>query len=79
MTNSTAASTRWLAAFRALLAPLEQASRDQAGALQTLTLASLAAQKERLAGYGTQARFAMAQLHDRARQPLPEAANDAAR
>jgi len=56
--------------------PLDQAWRDQAQSLQALTLARLADQKDRLAGYSTQARFAMAQLHDRARQPLPETTHD---
>lgn len=41
-------------------------SREQQGALQELAVAELTRQKERLAGYSTQARFAVAQLYDRA-------------
>jgi len=59
------------------LAPLATLSREQAGALEEIVVARLSEQKERLAGYSTQARFAMAQLHDQAR-PAQER-DDAAR
>ena len=41
-------------------------SKEQQEALQELAVAELAHQKERLAAYSTQARFAVAQLYDRA-------------
>ena len=41
-------------------------SREQQGHVQELAVAELDQQKERLATYVTQARFAVAQLHDRA-------------
>jgi hypothetical protein len=53
----------------ALKAPLDRVTRDQANALQALAVAGLQAQHQRLAGYSTQARFAMAQLLDQARNP----------
>jgi len=43
----------------------------QQQALQTMAIASLQQQKERLAGYTTQARFALAQLHDQALERTP--------
>lgn len=53
----------------ALKAPLDGVTRAQANQLQALAVAGLQAQQQRLAGYSTQARFAMAQLLDQARQP----------
>jgi hypothetical protein len=41
-------------------------TREQANAVQELAVAELLRQKERLAAYGTQARFAVAQIYDRA-------------
>ena len=41
-------------------------SRDQEQAVQGLAVAELQRQKERLAVYATQARFAVAQIYDRA-------------
>ena len=41
-------------------------SKEQQGAVQEIAIAELARQKERLAVYSTQARFAVAQLYDRA-------------
>lgn len=41
-------------------------SREQQGVVQDIAVAELARQKERLAVYATQARFAVAQLYDRA-------------
>jgi hypothetical protein len=41
-------------------------TREQRNAVQELAVAELLRQKERLAGYGTQARFAVAQIYDRA-------------
>lgn len=55
--------------IKTLQAPIAAATRAQAQALQALATASLIDQQERLVHYSTQARFAMAQLHDRARQP----------
>jgi hypothetical protein len=49
-------------------------SKEQQEALQELAVAELTRQKERLAAYSTQARFAVAQLYDRANKaPEPEA------
>ncbi|MBQ0931581.1 hypothetical protein [Ideonella alba] len=58
-----------------LLPPLQRTAREQAGALQHLALAALQTQQQRLGAYAQQARYGIAQLHDRARQPLdtPEA------
>jgi len=41
-------------------------TREQQNAVQELAVAELLRQKERLAAYGTQARFAVAQIYDRA-------------
>ena len=41
-------------------------SKEQQGAVQEIAIAELSRQKERLAVYSTQARFAVAQLYDRA-------------
>jgi hypothetical protein len=41
-------------------------SQEQQAAVQELAVAELVRQKERLAAYGTQARFALAQIVDRA-------------
>jgi hypothetical protein len=43
--------------------------REQQGALQEIAVAELVAQKERLAAYTAQARYAVAQLYDRATEP----------
>ncbi len=43
-------------------------SQEQQAALQELAVAALSRQKDRLAGYTEQARFAVAQLYDRAKQ-----------
>jgi hypothetical protein len=40
---------------------------EQQEYVQNLAVAALEQQKERLASYGTQARFAVAQIYDRAR------------
>ncbi len=55
--------------LQALKTPLDGVTRAQASQLQALAVAGLQAQQQRLAGYSTQARFAMAQLLDQARQP----------
>jgi hypothetical protein len=44
-------------------------AREQQGALQEIAVAQLTVQKERLAGYTAQARYAVAQLYDRATEP----------
>jgi chromosome segregation ATPase len=41
-------------------------TREQGNAVQELAVAEMQRQKERLDGYGTQARFAVAQIYDRA-------------
>jgi hypothetical protein len=41
-------------------------AQQQRAAVQELAVAALLEQKERLAAYGTQARFAVAQIYDRA-------------
>ena len=57
--------------IQALLPLLGKLGAEEATALQALAVADLQAQKERLAAYSTQARYAMAQLQDSARQPSP--------
>ena len=53
-----------------ILAPRVAAlSTEQQNALQEIAIAGLTAQKERLAAYTAQARFAVAQLYDRATEP----------
>ncbi|HEV7915437.1 MAG TPA: hypothetical protein VGP22_16850, partial [Albitalea sp.] len=52
--------------IRALIPHVAALSREQQGQVQDLAVAELTRQKERLAVYGTQARFAVAQLYDRA-------------
>jgi len=53
--------------IRALVPRVEALLRLQRGAVQEMAVAELQEQKERLASYGTQARFAVAQIYDRAR------------
>ena len=43
-------------------------ANEQQAAVQELAVAELTRQKERLVAYGTQARFAVAQIYDRAHQ-----------
>ncbi len=57
--------------IQALLPQLTKLGQEEATALQALAVADLQTQRERLAAYGTQARYAMAQLQDSARQPSP--------
>ena len=52
--------------IRALIPQVAALSREQQDAVQDLAVAELTHQKERLAIYATQARFAVAQLYDRA-------------
>jgi len=52
--------------IRALIPQVAALSREQQGQVQDLAVAELTQQKERLAVYATQARFAVAQLYDRA-------------
>ncbi|MCC7288326.1 MAG: hypothetical protein IT503_19285, partial [Burkholderiaceae bacterium] len=54
------------AAVRGLIPRVAALTREQQGQVQELAVAELARQKERLVAYTTQARFAMAQLVDRA-------------
>lgn len=54
--------------IQALLPQLDRLGGEEASTLQALAVADLQAQKDRLAAYSTQARYAMAQLQDRARQ-----------
>ena len=44
-------------------------SKEQQGALQEIAVTELVSQKERLAAYTAQARYAVAQLYDRATEP----------
>jgi len=44
-------------------------SKEQQGALQEIAVVELMSQKERLAAYTAQARYAVAQLYDRATEP----------
>jgi tetratricopeptide repeat protein len=52
-----------------LLPRVAQLSREQQGYVQELAVVELAHEKERLAVYSTQARFALAQTYDRANNP----------
>jgi hypothetical protein len=52
--------------IQALIPRVAALSREQQGQVQDLAVAELTRQKERLAVYATQARFAVAQLYDRA-------------
>jgi hypothetical protein len=53
-----------------VLAPRVAAlSTEQQTALQDIAIVDLQAQKERLAAYTAQARYAVAQLYDRATEP----------
>ncbi len=54
------------ARIQALIPRVAALSRDQEQAVQGLAVAELERQKERLAVYATQARFAVAQIYDRA-------------
>jgi tetratricopeptide (TPR) repeat protein len=54
------------ASVRALIPRVAALTLEQQGQVQELAVAELTRQKERLAGYTTQARFAVAQLYDRA-------------
>ncbi len=54
--------------IQALLPQLDRLGLEEATALQALAVADLQSQQQRLAAYSTQARYAMAQLQDRARQ-----------
>ncbi len=52
--------------IRALIPQVAALGKEQQGQVQDLAVAELTRQKERLAGYSMQARFAVAQLYDRA-------------
>lgn len=54
------------ARVKALMPRVTALAREQQNAVQEIAVAELARQKERLAAYATQARFAVAQLYDRA-------------
>lgn len=55
--------------IQVLIPRIAALGKEQQEALQELAVAELAHQKERLVAYGTQARFAVAQLYDRANKP----------
>jgi hypothetical protein len=57
-------------AIKALLPRVVALSSEQQQAVQDIAVAELTRQKERLASYTLQARFAVAQLYDRANRPL---------
>ena len=61
------------ARIQALIPRVAGLSRDQEQAVQGLAVAELERQKERLAVYATQARFAVAQIYDRASGSTKEA------
>jgi hypothetical protein len=63
------ALTPLLQTMTARVAALRQ---EQQVALQDIAVAELTRQKERLAGYSTQARFSVAQLYDRASDQVPD-------
>ncbi|HMC15683.1 MAG TPA: hypothetical protein VKI18_08635 [Albitalea sp.] len=54
--------------IKALIPHVTALSQEQQNAVQDIAVAELTRQKERLAVYATQARFAVAQLYDRANQ-----------
>jgi hypothetical protein len=54
------------ARVEAMVPRVAELAREQGNAVQELAVADLLRQKERLAAYGTQARFAVAQIYDRA-------------
>ena len=56
--------------IKALLPRVASLSTEQQQAVQGIAVAELTRQKERLAEYAMQARFAVAQLYDRANRPL---------
>ena len=60
------ALTRWRRASKRWFRAWPSWQREQGNAVQELAVADLLRQKERLAAYGTQARFAVAQIYDRA-------------
>jgi len=62
---------------KALIPRVAALGREQQGEVQELAVAELAAQKERLAAYSMQARFAVAQLYDRANDPSAGKGKDA--
>jgi chromosome segregation ATPase len=65
--DAFAARIEALAARVQAMAPrVASLAREQRAAVQELAVAELVRQKERLNAYGTQARFAVAQLYDRA-------------
>ena len=57
------------ARLNVLLPRVAALSQEQQGALQEIAITGLKAQKERLAAYTAQARYAVAQLYDRATEP----------
>jgi hypothetical protein len=61
--------------MQALIPLVTALGKEQQAALQELAVAELMRQKERLVAYSTQARFAVAQLYDRANKAKD--ANDA--
>jgi hypothetical protein len=63
--------------IKALIPRVAALSAEQQKAVQNIAIAELTQQKERLAIYATQARFAVAQLYDRAN--LPKEADHAAK
>jgi hypothetical protein len=67
--------------IQALIPRVAALSNEQQGVVQELAVAELTRQKERLAGYTTQARFAVAQLYDRAqsKQSANKKEDDAAK
>jgi hypothetical protein len=64
--------------IRALQPRVAALAKEQEGALQDTVIAALKAQQERLVGYADQARYAVAQLYDRATQ-RPEQRQEGAR
>jgi hypothetical protein len=62
---------------KALIPRVAALGREQQGEVQELAVAELATQKERLAAYSMQARFAVAQLYDRANDPSAGKGKDA--
>ncbi|WP_298825852.1 tetratricopeptide repeat protein [uncultured Piscinibacter sp.] len=65
--------------IKALIPRVAALSRDQQQEVQELAVAELTRQKERLAVYSQQARFAVAQMYDRAASESPRKEDDASK
>ena len=65
--------------IKALIPRVASLTKDQQQEVQELAVAELARQKDRMVAYSQQARFAVAQMYDRAAAPPPRKEDDAAK